>query len=251
MGTKPGEGTAMTEGTHASEASGSGRRKVDGVKPFVILLGVLATFVGGALGGSWLHLKLMEASATSPATSPSPAVVPATPVPGPVDVKTRTAFDAEAIHTDVYFDFKSTRLRADSVRLLQEEAAVVARSGDWVVLVQGYADRQGPVEYNRRLAQRRAEEVKRFLVELGLTDSAIKVVTIGPDGALCDDPGPECQRLNRRVHLEMRRISRISAATQRPALVDGDTLSVTPATSGSSAATPARTMPTPASQDGE
>ena len=234
----------MTDSARATEASEAGRRKSDGVKAFVILLGVLATFVGGALGGSWLHLRMMEASATSPATPPVPAVASPMPAPGPMEVKAKAAIDPEAIHTDVYFDFKSARLRADSVRLLQEEAAVVARSGDWVVLVQGYADRQGPVEYNRKLAQRRAEEVKRFLVELGVTDSSIKVVTIGPDGALCDDPGPECQRPNRRVHLEMRRLSRVSSTAVRPALVEGDTLNVTPAASS----LPAPAIPTPPSQ---
>jgi peptidoglycan-associated lipoprotein len=241
----------MTDGAHTTEASGIGRRKSDGVKPFVILLGVLATFVGGALGGSWLHLRLMEASATSPATPRAPAVASATPTPGLLEGKAKAPIDPEAIHTDVYFDFKSARLRADSVRLLQEEAAMVARSGDWVVLVQGYADRQGPVEYNRRLAKRRAEEVKRFLVELGITDTAIKVVTIGPDGALCDDPGPECQRLNRRVHLEMRRLSRISSTAVRTELVDGDTLNVTPATSSLPVPSSAPTTQIPTSEAGE
>jgi hypothetical protein len=44
-------------------------------------------------------------------------------------------------------------------------------------------------------------------VELGVSEPWIKVVTIGQDGSLCDDPGAECQQLNRRVHLEMRKLS--------------------------------------------
>jgi peptidoglycan-associated lipoprotein len=93
------------------------------------------------------------------------------------------------------------------VSVLQEHATTLKDDGTWAVLVQGYADQQGPSEYNRRLAQRRAGEVKRFLVELGVAEPRIKVVTIGQEGSLCDDPGAACQRLNRRVHLEMRKLS--------------------------------------------
>jgi outer membrane protein OmpA-like peptidoglycan-associated protein len=119
----------------------------------------------------------------------------------------KRAFTPTAFHADVYFDFKSTRLRADAVAVLQEHAALMAtQPGTWAVLVQGHADRQGPAAYNRTLAERRGETVKQFLVELGVPDASVKVVAIGQDGGLCDDPGPECQRLNRRVHVEMRRL---------------------------------------------
>jgi len=100
------------------------------------------------------------------------------------------------------------------------------------VLIQGYADSQGPVEYNRLLAQRRAESVKQFLVELGVPETSIKVVTIGKEGALCDDPSRECQQLNRRVHLEIRKMVRSAAAPVRPEIAVGDALETSPAESG-------------------
>jgi outer membrane protein OmpA-like peptidoglycan-associated protein len=130
----------------------------------------------------------------------------------------------QIVHADVYFDFKSTRLRADAVRVLQEKAALMDRDGSWVVLVQGYADRQGPPEYNRLLAQRRADAVGKFLLELGVPGPAVKVMTIGQDGALCDEPGQECQQLNRRVHIEIRKLpaaaSASAAASVPPAPVE-------------------------------
>ena len=75
-------------------------------------------------------------------------------------------------------------------------------------------------EYNRRLAQRRAETVKQFLVELGVAETSIKVITVGPEGALCDDPGKGCQQLNRRVHLEIRRLGPVASAALTPATDD-------------------------------
>src|SRR5262249_19162935 len=114
---------------------------------------------------------------------------------------------------------KSTRLRADAVRVLQEQAAQMDREGGWTVLVQGYTDRQGSPEYNKQLAQRRAEAVKQFMVELGVPEAAVRAVTVGPDGAPCDEPRGESQQLNRRVHIEMRKLTRATPAAATPGQV--------------------------------
>jgi len=71
------------------------------------------------------------------------------------------------------------------------------------VLIQGYTDRHGSVEYNKMLALRRGESVKQFLTELGIPTDSMKVVSLGQDAAICNDPTPTCTRLNRRVHLEL------------------------------------------------
>ena len=170
-----------------------------------IVLGGLGILVGGALGVAWMQGPTMEASATS--SEATPAVDATAPETAPATGEARVPAAPEVVHDDIYFDFKSVRLSADSVGVLQEHAGALKNEGTWAILVQGYADQQGPSEYNRRLAQRRADEVKRFLVELGVAEPWIKVVTIGQEGSLCDDPGAACQRLNRRVHLEMRRLS--------------------------------------------
>jgi outer membrane protein OmpA-like peptidoglycan-associated protein len=173
-------------------------------KELAMLVGVLLMAVAGTITTYWISSRgTEEAPATPHAVATAPAEAPTVP--------TRAAAaptDAGIVHTDVYFDFKSARLRADAVRVLQETATLVDRASAWVVLVQGYADRQGPPEYNRVLALRRADAVKQFLVELGVPDASVKVVTIGQYGALCDDPSKECQQMNRRVHVEIRKLER-------------------------------------------
>jgi outer membrane protein OmpA-like peptidoglycan-associated protein len=183
-----------------------------------LLVGVLVLVAATSVVTYWARSDDAEASdpSTAPAAVPTPAPRPRTVAPAPTT--------GEVVHADVYFDFKSTRLRADAVRLLQDKAALMENAGTWVVLVQGYADRQGPAEYNRLLAERRATAVKQFLVELGVAEPSIKVVTIGQEGALCDEPSTECQQLNRRVHLEIRKLTLAAAEPVRPALMVGDTL---------------------------
>jgi len=191
--------------------TGSGRE-------IALLVGVLLLVAAGTVVTYWIRSQSAEAAnqAATPAPAQTPAPRPRTVAPGPTE--------AEVIHADVYFDFKSTRLSAGAVRLLQDKAALLEHASTWAVLVQGYADRQGPAEYNRTLAQRRATAVKQFLVELGVPEASIKVVTIGQEGSLCDEPSAECQQLNRRVHLEMRKLTRAAAEPARPKLAVGDTL---------------------------
>ena len=173
---------------------------IGGVKELVILVGILLTVIAGAVGTYWIRSQGVEAA-------PGATTRPRTVVPAP---------PAGVFHADVYFDFKSTRLRADAVRVLQDTTGLMDLANAWVVLVQGHADHQGPAEYNRVLAQRRAQAVKQFLVELGVPETSIKLVTLGQDGSLCDDPGKECQELNRRVHLEFRKLA--AAAPSAPAV---------------------------------
>lgn len=185
-----------------------------GMKELVILVGILLTVVAGAIGTYWVRSQGVEAA-------PGTAAVAAKPAPGSGRPRvTVPAPPAGVFHTDVYFDFKSSRLRADGAQVLQETATSMDLADAWVVLVQGYADRHGPTEYNRVLAQRRAESVKKFLVELGVPESAIRVTTIGQDGSLCDDPAKECQQLNRRVHLEFRKLA-AAAPSAAPAAGTG------------------------------
>jgi hypothetical protein len=126
----------------------------------------------------------------------------------------------ESRHADIYFDFGKTRLRADAIATLQQQAQVLKQDNHWAVLIQGYTDRHGSVEYNRSLALRRGESAKQFLVELGIPRESIKVVSVGQDAALCDDQTISCKRLNRRVHLELVKleapIASLAASTPPP-----------------------------------
>jgi peptidoglycan-associated lipoprotein len=178
-----------------------------------LVMGGLMVAAAGTTAAYWVGAKATGAGKTRDV------------VAQPVEPSGTAAAPADVVHADVYFDYKSTRLTADAVRLLQAKVGLMDHDGAWTVLLQGYADRQGPPEYNKQLARRRAESVKQFLVELGVPDTAVRIVAVGSEGALCEDPGRECQRLNRRVHLEMRKLARAAAATPvRAVITDGDEL---------------------------
>jgi len=181
------------------------------LRELVIATGCVAMLLSGVGALYWIQTRPDEAAAGATVTTAAKAgAVKPTEMPKPkAGVPTP---DAAVTHADIYFDFKSVRLRADAAKLLQDTAAAMTRTETWAVLVTGYADSHGPAAYNKVLAQRRAETVKQFLVELGVPETAVKVAALGPEASLCDDPGKECQQLNRRVHLEIRRLGLVGSA---------------------------------------
>ena len=181
------------------------------LRELVIATGCVAMLLSGVGALYWIQTRPDEAAAGATVTTAAKAgAVKPTEMPKPkAGVPTP---DAAVTHADIYFDFKSVRLRADAAKLLQDTAAAMTRTETWAVLITGYADSHGPAAYNKVLAQRRAETVKQFLVELGVPETAVKVAALGPEATLCDDPGKECQQLNRRVHLEIRRLGLVGSA---------------------------------------
>jgi peptidoglycan-associated lipoprotein len=118
------------------------------------------------------------------------------------------ALKSDSIHTDIYFEVGRKGLTDDAKAILATQADLAKDNPDLGILVQGYTDQQGSVSYNHKLGLMRAEKVKEFLVSQGVSDHAIKVVSLGKDGVLCLDNSDVCRNMNRRVHLEIRKIGK-------------------------------------------
>lgn len=85
-------------------------------------------------------------------------------------------------------------------------AEYLARNQDLYIEIRGHADGTGSEWFNRDLARRRAETVRRHLHERhGLPLQRMDVISFGSDVPLAEDTDAEGQRLNRRVTLVVRR----------------------------------------------
>jgi peptidoglycan-associated lipoprotein len=119
-----------------------------------------------------------------------------------------SSYKSDSIHTDIYFEVGRKGLTDDAKAILATQADLTKNDPDLGILVQGYTDQQGSISYNNKLGLMRAEKVKEYLVGQGVSDQAIKVVSLGKDGALCLDNSDVCRNMNRRVHLEIRKIGK-------------------------------------------
>jgi peptidoglycan-associated lipoprotein len=76
---------------------------------------------------------------------------------------------------------------------------VIKGNTNWgQVTVQGHTDERGSQEYNLALGERRASAVKRYLVDLGVSASRLRLVSFGEAKAAVPGHDESAWRYNRR-----------------------------------------------------
>lgn len=88
---------------------------------------------------------------------------------------------------NIYFDFDKSNIRPDAREILKANAEIFAKNGDAKITIEGYCDERGTAEYNMALGERRAQEAKQYLVNLGIGASRIETISYGEERPL--DPG--------------------------------------------------------------
>jgi peptidoglycan-associated lipoprotein len=101
---------------------------------------------------------------------------------------------------DIFFDFDRADIRADAGAVLGENAEILKLDPNVTILIEGYADIRGTPAYNLRLAQRRADSTKAFLVQLGIDPSRITTASGGETSQFGAGTTEEAYQLNRRAH---------------------------------------------------
>lgn len=99
----------------------------------------------------------------------------------------------------VYFEFDSARLTDQAKETLRQNAKWLLEHPEIEVQVQGHCDERGTVEYNFNLGQRRADAVKKFLVDLGVSPSRIHTISYGEERPAVPGHNEEAWRWNRRA----------------------------------------------------
>ena len=112
----------------------------------------------------------------------------------------KAAATAEVNIRDINFDFDQSNIRPDAREILKANADVFLKNSTATIMIEGYCDERGTAEYNLALGERRAQEAKKYLINLGTKASQIKTISYGEERPL--DPGhnEEAWANNRRAH---------------------------------------------------
>jgi peptidoglycan-associated lipoprotein len=86
----------------------------------------------------------------------------------------------------VYFAFDSFQISPNEAGKLRQIAGFL-KSGRNNVILAGFTDERGTLEYNRGLGERRAQAARDYLISLGVSSQRIQTVSFGQE--MPADPG--------------------------------------------------------------
>ncbi|MEF8732073.1 MAG: OmpA family protein [Candidatus Accumulibacter meliphilus] len=131
---------------------------------------------------------------------PAPAVAAVQPSPSPVASDSPVATAAELATATILFEYGQDTPTADGQRELERLAAIAANYSR--IELYGRTDDVGGKAYNDRLARRRAESVRSWLLDRGVEAE----IAVRAEGLCCYlDPAPTeaARRSNRRVEVRL------------------------------------------------
>ncbi|HLD08581.1 MAG TPA: OmpA family protein [Methylophilaceae bacterium] len=184
-----------------------------------------ATAVGGmnfndseTVGNTYLNLgviwkfgapKPVAAAEPEPMPAPEPVAEPE-PMPEPAPAAP-VAFEKITLASEVLFDFDKDNVKEAGKRILDADVVEKMKAHPEVelVLISGHSDRIGSAGYNQNLSERRANNVKKYLISQSIEESRLHTIGKGETEPVVDCKGIrgqaaiDCLQPNRRVVVEI------------------------------------------------
>ena len=115
----------------------------------------------------------------------------------------------------VFFDWDQSSLSPQAMATIREAAAAYQATGSARITNVGNTDTSGSTDYNMALSMRRANEVRRALIEYGVPPASVESIGRGQTNLLVPTADGVREPNNRRVELGMRGQANIDGVTAR------------------------------------
>jgi OmpA-OmpF porin, OOP family len=153
----------------------------------------------------------------APVVEPEPAPVAVAAAPAPAVVRTPEAEAGRAQACQAEFDKVSQANRIDfgrdrydlspKAKAAVDKFLIVARACSGLKIeVGGHTDSQGKRRNNVNLSKKRADAVRDYLVELGLSPDLLTAVGFGPDRPVASNRTSSGRDRNRRIEFRVSRV---------------------------------------------
>lgn len=105
---------------------------------------------------------------------------PKEPTPAP-KIETRESLLIKKIirNVKIYFDYNKADLRPDHTAILNRAVGSLQKNPNASILITGNCDARGSEEYNMKLGNKRGNTVKEYMLNHGITEDRIKIVSRG------------------------------------------------------------------------
>lgn len=101
----------------------------------------------------------------------------------------------------IRFDFDRADIKPEYRDILNRIAGILLTFRDYTVAIYGYTDDVGTQTYNLQLSQRRAEAVRDFFVQAGISPTIMSTKGFGKADPRVQGDGEQARAANRRVEL--------------------------------------------------
>jgi len=101
------------------------------------------------------------------------------PPPKPQELRPSLLIKKIIKNVKIYFDYDKANLRDDAIKILKSAVETLKRNPEASILITGNCDIRGSEAYNEKLGRRRGEAVKKFMLDNGIAEERIKIISRG------------------------------------------------------------------------
>jgi peptidoglycan-associated lipoprotein len=101
------------------------------------------------------------------------------------------------------FEYDKSSLNADARSKAAKDAQFLKEHPSQNVQIEGHCDRHGSIEYNLALGERRANTVKKYLVNLGAEGSKLSTISYGKERLIESEENETADAKNRRANFRL------------------------------------------------
>jgi OOP family OmpA-OmpF porin len=105
--------------------------------------------------------------------------------------------------SNIQFEFNSAVLKTGSYELLDKVAAEMKKDISVKFMLNGHSSAEGSAEHNQSLSLDRANSVKSYLTNAGISGDNLSVKGYGESKPLSNNTSEESRALNRRVEIKL------------------------------------------------
>jgi peptidoglycan-associated lipoprotein len=140
------------------------------------------------------------------AAEPRAVIEPAKPVqPAIVPEEKKEVPKVELTLRSVHFNFDKYDLRSDAREILADHARVLQQNPEVKLIIEGHCDERGTIEYNLALGDRRANAVRNYLINYGISPDRLATISYGKERPVDRQSNEEAWAKNRRAEFVIKK----------------------------------------------
>ncbi|PIP20229.1 MAG: hypothetical protein COX40_05865 [Candidatus Omnitrophica bacterium CG23_combo_of_CG06-09_8_20_14_all_40_11] len=101
------------------------------------------------------------------------------PPPKPKELRPSLLIKKIIKNIKIYFDYNKADLRDDAAKILENAVSTLNKNLETSILITGNCDIRGSETYNEKLGKRRGDAVKKFMLDNGIPEDRIRIISRG------------------------------------------------------------------------